>query len=175
MTDEGRLDTRSLMVVVLAASAFVAVRAVLRLPLSLPGHNVGLFTLFLVLAAGTVRRPPAGAAYGALAGLLALVVGIGAADGPAVVARYALPGLLVDVALVAGARLDRRGWGLALGATAGLLKLAVSLGWAAVVGQPVEWIATQALVAIPVHLASGALGGWVGATLVERLRRVGRA
>ncbi|MFH1462882.1 MAG: hypothetical protein ABIO70_00645 [Pseudomonadota bacterium] len=170
------LSLREALLVGLCAVAFVVLRTVLRLPVHLPGHNAALFTFFLLLAAGAVGRAPAGAALGAAAGLLALVAGIGTADGPFVVLRYLLPGLALDVALVAGADPCRRTWrGALAGALAGLLKLAVSLGWAALVGQPLAWLAAKAAVAGPVHALSGAVGGVAAAALVGRLRRAGLA
>ncbi len=171
-----RLSLRDLMVLGLCAVAFVTLRTVLRLPIHLPGHNAAIFTLFLVLAAGAVGRAPAATAMAAVAGILSLLAGIGTADGPAVVLRYLMPGLLLDLLLVA--RIDacgRVGAATAVGATAGLLKLGVSLSWAALMGQPLEWILAKATLAAPVHAVSGGLGGLLAASLLRRLRRAGLA
>ncbi len=170
------LTLRELLVVGLCATAFVVLRTVLRLPIHLPGHNAAIFSVLLVVAAGTVGRAPAATAMAAVAGILSLLAGIGTADGPAVVLRYLLPGLMLDALLVARLDVCGRSWAaLLVGAAAGLLKLAVSLGWAAIVGQPGEWLLAKAAVAGPVHTISGGLGGLLGGLLVARLRRAGLA
>ncbi len=171
-----RLSLRDLLVVGLCATAFVVLRTVLRLPVHLPGHNAAIFTLFLVVAAGAVGRAPAATAMAAVAGILSLLAGIGTADGPAVVLRYLLPGLLLDGLLVARVDACGRAWLSALvGAVAGLTKLGVSLGWAALMGQPAAWLLAKAAVAGPIHALSGGLGGLLGGLLVVRLRRAGLA
>jgi hypothetical protein len=171
-----RLTLRELLVVGLCATAFVVLRTVLRLPIHLPGHNAAIFTLFLVVAAGAVGRAPAATAMAAVAGILSLLAGIGTADGPAVVLRYLLPGLVLDALLVARVDACGRAWVATLvGAMAGLLKLGVSLGWAGLIGQPSDWILAKATVAGPVHAISGGLGGLLGGLLVARLRRAGLA
>jgi hypothetical protein len=176
MPPSKRLTLRELLVVGLCATAFVVLRTVLRLPIHLPGHNAAVFVVFLVVAAGAVGRAPAATAMAAVAGILSLLAGIGTADGPAVVLRYLLPGLMVDALLVA--RIDACGrarTALLVGAVAGLLKLGVSLGWAAVIGQPADWLIAKAVVAGPVHAVSGGLGGLAGGLLVARLQRAGLA
>ncbi len=176
MSRQRPLSLRDLLVVGLCATAFVVLRTVLRLPIHLPGHNAAIFTLFLVVAAGSVGRPPAATAMAAVAGILSLLAGIGTADGPAVVLRYLLPGLILDALLAARIDACGRAWiALLVGATAGLTKLGVSLGWAAVVGQPVEWLIAKAAIAGPVHAISGGLGGLLGGLLAARLRRAGLA
>lgn len=167
------LSLRDLLVIGLCAVAFVSLRTVLRLPVHLPGHNAAIFTLFLVVATGAVGRPPAGSLMGAASGALAVLVGIGTNDGPAVVIRYALPGLLADILLYARRDLGRAGWAVLLGAMAALIKLSVSLSWAWMIGQPADWLLAKVAVGGPVHALSGGLGGWVGGLLVARLRRAG--
>jgi hypothetical protein len=112
----------------------------------------------------------------AVAGILSLLAGIGTADGPAVVLRYLMPGLLLDGLLAARIDACGRAWvALLVGAASGLLKLGVSLGWASAMGQPADWILAKATLAGPVHAISGGLGGLLGSLLVARLRRAGLA
>ena len=168
------LNLRELLVVGLCAAAFLSTRLVLRLPVHLPGHNAGIFTFFLIVAAGAVGRAPAGTLMAAVSGMLAMVAGIGSDDGPAVVARYVLPGLALDALLVVGVDATGRvGVAASVGAAAALLKLSVSLGWAALIGQPADWLAARMVVGGPIHAVSGAVGGLLAGLLVRRLRRAG--
>jgi len=77
------------------AVLIIAARAALRLHLKIPGHSM-LFTLFfLLLARGCVRNNLAAAYTALLAGIMALILGMGK-GGPLILIRYLLPALVVD-------------------------------------------------------------------------------
>jgi hypothetical protein len=77
------------------AVLIIAFRAALRLHLKIPGHSM-LFTLFfLILARGCVRNHLASAFTALLAGIMALILGMGK-GGPLILIRYLLPALVVD-------------------------------------------------------------------------------
>jgi hypothetical protein len=89
------------------AVLIIAARAALRLHLKIPGHSM-LFTLFFILLArGCVRNNLAASFTALLAGIMALVLGMGK-GGPLILAKYLLPALVVDVmALILADRLFR--------------------------------------------------------------------
>jgi len=72
-------------------------RAVFRLHLHIPGHAMFFTVFFLLIARASVNRLPAALFTGMLAGLGALVLGIGKA-GPMLFAKFMLPGLVIDLA-----------------------------------------------------------------------------
>jgi hypothetical protein len=78
------------------AVLIIAARAALRLHLKIPGHSM-LFTLFFILLArGCVRNNLAASFTALLAGIMALVLGMGK-GGPLILAKFLLPALIVDV------------------------------------------------------------------------------
>jgi|GEM_PF-363103 len=71
-------------------------RAIFRLHLHIPGHAMFFTVFFLFIARASVNRLPAATFTGMLAGLGALVLGIGKA-GPILFAKFMLPGLVIDL------------------------------------------------------------------------------
>jgi hypothetical protein len=81
------------------AVLIIAVRAALRLHLKIPGHSM-LFTLFfLLLARGCVRNKLAASFTALLAGIMALILGMGK-GGPLILIRYLLPAMVVDAVAI---------------------------------------------------------------------------
>lgn len=81
------------------ATLIVVTRAGLRLHLKIPGHSMFFMCFFLVLAAGCVPRMWAATVTGFVAGIVAILLGMGH-GGPIMLLRFLLPALVVD-----GARL----------------------------------------------------------------------
>lgn len=74
----------------------VILRLFFRLGLRITGHSM-LFTIFFILLAKHhVQKPWAGTATAFLAGILAVLLGLGKA-GPLLLPQYILPGLVVDL------------------------------------------------------------------------------
>lgn len=71
-------------------------RAGLRLHLKISGHAMFFTIFFLFMARGCVRYRLAATFTGLLAGLGALVLGLGKA-GPLVLSKFVLPGLMIDL------------------------------------------------------------------------------
>ena len=94
-----RLSLKDAMFLGFCAVLIIAARAALRLHLKIPGHSM-LFTLFfLLLARGCVRNNLAASFTALLAGIMALILGMGK-GGPLIMIRYLLPALVVDVMAV---------------------------------------------------------------------------
>jgi hypothetical protein len=72
-------------------------RALFRLHLHIPGHAMFFTVFFLFMARASVNRLLAASFTGMLAGMGALVLGIGKA-GPMLFAKFILPGLVIDLA-----------------------------------------------------------------------------
>lgn len=71
-------------------------RAGLRLHLHIPGHAMFFMIFFLMLARASVDYRAASSFCGLLAGLGALVLGLGKA-GPMILPKFVLPGLVIDL------------------------------------------------------------------------------
>jgi hypothetical protein len=93
------LSLKDAMFLGFCAVLMIAARAALRLHLKIPGHSM-LFTLFfLLLARGCVRNNLAASFTALLAGIMALILGMGK-GGPLILIRYLLPALVVDAMAV---------------------------------------------------------------------------
>jgi hypothetical protein len=94
-----RLSLKDALFLGFCAVLIIAVRAALRLHLKIPGHSM-LFTLFfLLLARGCVHNKLASSFTALLAGIMALILGMGK-GGPLILVRYLLPALVVDAMAV---------------------------------------------------------------------------
>ncbi|WP_028107880.1 hypothetical protein [Ferrimonas futtsuensis] len=81
------------------ALLMVGLKSLLRLKLGLAGHSMFLLVLTLLLARGLVPVRGSVLYCGLMAGLLALVLGVGK-GGPLVVLKFALPALAMEAALL---------------------------------------------------------------------------
>jgi hypothetical protein len=91
-----RLSLKDALFLGFCAVLIIAVRAALRLHLKIPGHSM-LFTLFfLLLARGCIRHKLAASFTALLAGIMALILGMGK-GGPLILIKYLLPAVVVDV------------------------------------------------------------------------------
>lgn len=71
-------------------------KTVLRLHLKIPGHAMFLTMFFLLIARGCVRYRLAATFTGLLAGIMAMILGMGK-GGPLILLKYAFPRLAVDL------------------------------------------------------------------------------
>lgn len=94
-----RLSLKDALFLGFCAVLIIAARAALRLHLKIPGHSM-LFTLFfMLLARGCVRNNLAATFTALLAGIMALILGMGK-GGPLILMKYLLPALVVDAMAV---------------------------------------------------------------------------
>jgi len=71
-------------------------KAVLRLHLKVPGHSMFFILFFLLLARGCVQHRLAASFCALLAGIMALILGMGK-GGPLILIKFMLPGMVVDL------------------------------------------------------------------------------
>lgn len=139
------------------ALIFVAVKSVFRFKLGLTGHSLFFLMTTLLLARGLV--PTRGSVFycGLIAGLLAMVLGVGK-GGPLVVLKFLLPAMAVELALLA---LPYAPW---YRFQAMLVALAGVLAWTAK-GAFELWLANATPEVIAIQVGWKLLGGGVFATL----------
>lgn len=90
-----RLSLKDALFLGFCAVLILSAKAALRFHLKIPGHNM-LFTLFfLLLARGCVHHKLSASFTGLLAGIMAVVLGMGK-GGPLILIKYLLPALVVD-------------------------------------------------------------------------------
>lgn len=78
-------------------AVFILVAKVaLRLHLRIPGHSMFFTLFFLLIARGCVQHRLAASFSGLLAGLMAMVMGLGK-GGPLILIKYIMPALVVDL------------------------------------------------------------------------------
>lgn len=71
-------------------------KAALRLHLKIPGHSMFFTLFFLLIARGCVQHRLAATFSGLLAGIMAVILGMGK-GGPLILIKFVLPGLMVDL------------------------------------------------------------------------------
>jgi hypothetical protein len=74
-------------------------RATMRLHLGIPGHAMFFTIFFLMTAKGCVRHPLASTFTGFLAGIMAMVLGLGK-SGPLMLLIMIMPALVIDASLL---------------------------------------------------------------------------
>ncbi len=79
------------------ATFMIVTKAIFRLHLHLTGHAMFFTIFFFLLGKGTVKNKMAATLIGLIAGILALLLGMGK-DGPLVILKYLIAGFVVDAA-----------------------------------------------------------------------------
>ncbi|WP_086481905.1 hypothetical protein [Oceanospirillum sanctuarii] len=102
------------------ALLLVAFKAMVRLKLGLTGHSMFLLVLVFLLARGLVPHRGAVLYCGLMAGLLAMVMGVGK-GGPLILLKMALPALTMEMALLLLPMAAWTLWQAVLVALAGML------------------------------------------------------
>jgi hypothetical protein len=98
----------------------VAFKAVFRLKLGLTGHSMFMVTLVLLLARGLVPVRGSVAGCGLVAGLLAMVMGIGK-GGPLVLLKFLAPALAIEIVCLLLPKAPWTRWQAVLAAWAGVV------------------------------------------------------
>ncbi|OXS02620.1 core component of ECF transporter [Shewanella algae] len=81
------------------ATLLVAIKSMLRLKLGLSGHSMLLMSFFYLTCYGIVGRMGAMTACGALAGVVAMTLGVGK-GGPLILLKFVVPAVSMDLALL---------------------------------------------------------------------------
>jgi hypothetical protein len=165
------LTVRQITTLALLSSLVAVAKWSLRIPIRVPGHSGVLWIAVFVVGCGIVRRRGAGTIIGMVGGLLAAML-VPAAEGLLVFVKYAAAGVVLDLCVAAmGDQLDRVVPAMVAGALAHMAKLAANLllGWA--LGIPLGFLALGIGGAATTHVLFGALGGLLGAIVLQRLTR----
>lgn len=166
------LTLRDALLLVLIADLAMLGKALVRIPIHVPGHSGLIWVALFVIARGIVDKRGAGLLLGIVAGALATFFGFGAV-GPLEWSKYVAAGALLDLVcwLVPGT-LDNLGKAAVAGAAAHLGKLATMMLIAMIVDLPLGFAVAGLGFAATTHVVFGALGGIIGALVLRELRRV---
>lgn len=166
----GRFRLREALFLSFCATFIVIAKAILRLHLHVTGHSM-LFTMFfLILARGAVPRKGAATFVGLIAGLLSLILGMGAKSGPLVVLKFLLPGLVIDIAAALYPMLAHRYIACVIAAAAAAGSRVIILAmvdW--LVGMDLELVLQHIVLSSIMNIAFGAIGGAMVPPVVRRL------
>lgn len=155
------------------AALIVAANLALRLPIKMPGHSGIVWMALLVVARTVVPKAGAGTSAALLSGVMAAFVGIGDKGVIDTVLSYTAAGVGVDA--VSAVAASRRGWvtcALA-GAAGNLAKFAVKVLLELWIGIPTGFVLLGRLYPGALHAVFGCAGGYLGALVVDALRRAG--
>lgn len=168
----GRLfTTRDLVLLALFAALVALSKAVLRMPIHVPGHTGITWMAILLVGRGLVRRPWAGTLLGFVSGVIAVLI-VGGREGLLLWLKYLAPGAMMDLAaLLSAERLDHPFVGIVSGAVANTAKLVTSLIVSLALGIPTGYLALGLGLSATTHVVFGALGGWLGTLVLRALAR----
>jgi hypothetical protein len=167
------LTSREIVLIALVSALIIASRALLRLPLHIPGHSGVLWMAFLIVGRGLVRRPTAGTLIGLVTGVVAVAL-VPGKEGVLTAVKYIVPGITVDlITPMFGGRLDRPIPAALVAATAHVAKLMSALIMGVALGIPSGFLALGLGFAAATHLGFGVIGGLLGAFILARLERAG--
>jgi len=148
----------------------VITRAGLRLHFNIPGHAMFFMCFFLLLAAGCVPKMWAATIAGLVAGIVAVLLGMGQ-GGPLMLLRFILPGIVIDVARTLFPRLV-----LSFAACAVVGVLAAASRFLTIILPDLmagmEWgvVVQHAMVSTFLGMGFGGLGAALVPAIVRRLR-----
>ncbi len=164
--------TQDLVVLALLAALIALSKAVLRVPIHVPGHTGITWMAILVVGRALVRKRWAGTILGLVSGILAVAV-VGGREGLLLWLKYLTPGMVMDLAaLLSAERLSNPVVGAIAGAVANTAKLVTSLIVSLALGIPTGYLALGLGLSATTHIVFGALGGWLGSTVFRLLQRV---
>ena len=165
-----RFTLREALCLSFCATFIIIAKAVLRLHLHITGHSMVFTMFFLILGRGCVQRLGAATFTGMIAGILSLVLGMGAKSGPLVILKFLLPGVFIDCAAAVYPMLAYRytaciiAGALAAGSRAFIIGLVESLA-----GMESVLILQNMILASIMNMIFGGIGGAMVPTVVRRL------
>jgi hypothetical protein len=166
------LSLRDLILLVLVADLAMLGKALIRIPLHVPGHSGILWVALFVVGRGLVDKRGAGVLMGIVAGVVATVLGFGDV-GPLEWTKYVAAGILLElICLVIPGPLDNVWKAAVAGAAAHLGKLASMVLVAIALRLPLGFAVLGLGFSATTHLVFGVIGGIIGAFLLRALRRV---
>ena len=167
------LTLRDRVVIALVSTLIIVAKFYLRLPLHTPGHTGFFWMALLIVGIGVIKRPGAGTLIGLLTGVLATIF-LPSQQGILVFVKYFTPGVVADVLwMVFRGGFDRYAIAVVVGASANAAKLLASYLLGMLLGIPAGYLALGVGLAATTHVVFGALGGLIGAYILQRLERAG--
>lgn len=166
------LTLRDLIVLVLFADIAMLGKALIRIPLHVPGHSGVLWVAVFIVARGLIDKRGASVLLGIVAGVVATALGFGDV-GPLEWTKYVAAGVLLEVVCwVVPGSLAGFGKAAVAGAAAHLGKLASMVLVAAALRLPLGFAVLGLGFSAISHLVFGVIGGLVGALLLRALLRI---
>lgn len=155
----------------LVSVLIVVGKSFLRMPISVSGHAGVLWIAALVVGRMVVRKPGAATMMGFVGGLLVAIVQPSPSGFVFGIAKYVLPGLVLDLLVPMLGRLDRIIPAIVVGATAHAAKVAVDVVQGVVAGLPTNVLVAGLTFDLITHIAFGALGGLLAALVLRALMK----
>lgn len=167
-----RFGVQQLTVIALVGVLMLVAKASLRLPIHVSGHGGVLWIGALLVGTAVVRRQGAAVLMGLIGGTLVALFQPGDAAPFFTVAKYVLPGLVLEVlAPLLGYRFDQLIPAVLAGALAHASKVLVDVLQSLAAGLSGALVFAGLTVELLLHIAFGALGGFVAALLMRALIR----
>ncbi|VBB46941.1 conserved membrane hypothetical protein [uncultured Desulfatiglans sp.] len=151
------------------ATFVVIARAALRLHLNIPGHAMFFTIFFIMLGRGCVARFGAATLVGLVAGFVCMLLGMGK-GGPLMILKFALPGLVVDLAAAFHPALfSSLLWSVVTGALASATRFGTVALVDGLMGMDKTVVLQHALLSASFSMLFGALGAAMVPAVVRRL------
>ena len=148
-------------------------RATMRLHLGIPGHAMFFTIFFLMTAKGCVRHPLASTFTGFLAGIMAMLLGLGK-SGPLMLLIMIMPALVIDASLlVAPAALQSYLLSGLIAAAAASTKFIQAYVMDLMVGMDKGVILQHALLDASTAVLFGTVGGLLIPPVIRKLKAFG--
>jgi ABC-type thiamin/hydroxymethylpyrimidine transport system permease subunit len=161
-------------VIALVAVMIVVAKAVLRLPIKVPGHAGVLWIAAMLVGRAAVRRPGSATLMGLVGGTLVAFLSPSDAGILFAVAKYVLPGIVIDLlSPLFGDHLERIPYAMVVGAAAHASKVLVDTAQSLVAGVTGPLLVAGLTTTLLLHIAFGALGGLLAALLLKSLIKAG--
>jgi hypothetical protein len=166
------LTTRDVVRLVLLADLAMLGKALVRIPIHVPGHSGLVWVAIFIVARGMVDKRGAGLVLGFVSGVVAIVFGFGD-SGLLEGLNYVAAGALLElVAITVPGRLDNPAKAALAGAATHVGKLAAMFLVAMALRIPLGFAVLGLGYRMTTHLVFGVLGGLLGALVLHQLRRV---
>ncbi|MBN1546555.1 MAG: ECF transporter S component [Syntrophaceae bacterium] len=155
------------------ATFIVLTKAVFRLHLHLTGHAMFFTMFFLLLGRGVVSKRGAATFIALVAGILSMLLGMGK-DGPLIILKYVISGLVIDIGFFLQPRIVESYVGCALVAALASTSRVITLvlaEWLA--GMDGKLIFQHAVIDSAMNMLFGVLGSLTVPPIIKRLKAGG--
>ncbi|WP_025822913.1 hypothetical protein [Shewanella marina] len=152
------------------ATLLVVIKGSLRLKLGISGHSMFLMTFFYIICFGVVGRVGAITACGMIAGVMAMILGIGK-GGPLILLKFLMPAVAMDIGVLLFAALTPLHWRFVAIALCGCIAWAVKgLIGDLLLGMSLEVGLTKFLMSLLTGGIFTVMGAWLVVPVIHRLK-----